>query len=167
MFFSSFGCNDSTKLKKNKPQELNKELSKVNTTEYVSDTIKKIIDELKLCEPPDFCYPCQNKNCCYEKDFFEISNIKVDDNSYNNIVVQCPGGSGGGSILMFNKQHGEYHQIQKDLGYVDSILNTSVNGFRDLIIWHRAHKPDGEFALYKWNGKKYEKQKVLSNYKQE
>jgi hypothetical protein len=133
-----------------------------NKREYVSDTVKRIIDELNLCDYSEFLKNLDNYSC-YDKDVSDIRNIKSGDNSYDNFIFQSPGGSAGGAIIVFCKRNGKYIKIQEDQGCIIEILKTTTNGFYDLIIWHKAHKPHGENILYKWTGKKYLKSKVIKD----
>lgn len=135
--------------------------------DYVSDTVKKIIDELNLCLYAENL----NENVadiydCYDKWVSDIRLIKKGDYNYDNFIFQSPGGSGGGTIIIYSKINGKYEIIQDDYGYLSEILKTTTNGYFDLIIWHRAQKAGGEEILYKWDGQKYQRIKeVKSDYK--
>lgn len=135
---------------------------------YVSDTVKKIIDELNLCQYAEEW----NKNVpdlfdCYDKDVSDIRLIKKGDIDYENFIFQSPGGSGGGTIIIYSKKNGNYKIVQDDYGYLIEVLKTTTNGYFDLIIWHREQKAGGEDALYQWNGEKYVKTKVTKDYSKE
>ena len=135
---------------------------------FVSDTVKKIIDELNLCQYADEW----NKNVpdlfdCYDRDVSDIRIIKKGDDNYDNFIFQSPGGSGGATIIIYSKMNGKYKIIQDDYGYLIEVLHTTTKGYFDLIIWHREQKAGGEDALYQWNGEKYIKIKVIKDYSKE
>ncbi len=129
---------------------------------YVSDTVRKIIDKLNLCQYTEN----MNENVpdlfdCYDKYVSDIRLIKKGDYNYDNFIFQSPGGSGGGTIIIYSKINGKYEIVQDDYGYISEILKTTTKGYYDLIIWHRAQKAGGEEILYKWDGRKYQRSKEL------
>lgn len=156
--------NEISNIQKNENRNIDSTSKKVDDINVVSDTVKKIIDELNLCEYAE----SMNENVpnlfdCYDKDVSDIRLIKKGDYNYDNFIFQSPGGSGGGTIIIYTRNNGKYEIVQEDYGYLIKVLNTTTKGYFDLIIWHRAQKAGGEDILYKWNGRKYIKVKELKN----
>ena len=63
----------------------NSEIKKQDGREYVSDTVKRIIDELHLCEYSEFLNTLDYYSC-YDKDMCDIRNIKKGESNYNNFI---------------------------------------------------------------------------------
>jgi hypothetical protein len=156
--------NEQSNIHKNENSNIDTTSKKVDQTDVVSDTVKKIIDELNLC------VYAENLNegmgdiyDCYDNSVTDIRLIKEGDYNYDSFIFQSPGGSGGGTIIIYAKKNGKYEIVQEDYGYLIKVLKTTTNGYFDLIIWHRAQKAGGEDSLYKWDGWKYIKVKVIKN----
>jgi hypothetical protein len=152
--------NEISPVQENVEQQTGTTPLKVEGRVFVSDTVRRIIDELDLCQYSEHLNMLDNYSC-YDKDMSNIQLIKKGDHNYNNFIFEAPGGSAGGTILIYTKHNGQYKIVQEDMGCVSDILETTTNGYYDLVIWHRAHKPTGEDILYKWNGRKYDSIKEL------
>jgi len=140
-----------------------KSISVKDDRQFVSDTLKRIINELNLCQYSEHLN-FSNYYSCYDKNLSDIRLIKKGDKSYQNFIFQAPGGSAGGAIVIFISENGKYKEVQNELGCVIDILSSTTNGFFDLIIWHRAQKAGGEYHLYRWNNEKYISKQTFENY---
>ncbi len=127
----------------------------ITTHKLVSDSVRKLIDELGLCQ-------IISENNCYDVEYSTFINL-TSDSTYSCFLFAAGGGSGGQDIVIYKKnKSGGYKTVNYFFGFYDHLSGTITNGFYDLVIASRDYTRGSIKRLFKWNGKKYVQRKILS-----
>ncbi|MFH0894743.1 MAG: hypothetical protein V2A54_09925 [Bacteroidota bacterium] len=131
------------------------QIAKSETEKLVCDSVKKLINEIGLCEyfiSQDFCY---------KKEFSKFIRLTTDS-SYQCFLFVTDGGSGGQTVHVYKKIAGKYQKINDFFAFFEKIPGTTTMNYYDINLAFRDYDRGMVNILFTWNGKKYIQSKILS-----